>query len=104
MNSFTGIFQQHFKSPHAPPMFSTPVRNLEYKLEHPILLPKNGHITSVIIDFYHRKVGHGGRRMTIKEIRSNGFWVINCTAAKKSMFSKCVLIPENNVVKHVNRR
>ena len=33
---------------------------MEYKLKHPILLPKNGHITSVIIDFYHKRVGHGG--------------------------------------------
>ena len=63
---------------------------MEYKLKHSIVLPKNGHITSVIIDFYHRKVGYGGKGMTINEIRSNGFWVINCTAAVKSMISKCV--------------
>ena len=61
-----------------------------YKLKHPILLPKNGHITSVILDFYHRRVGLGGRGMTINGIRSNGFWGINCTAAVKSMISKCV--------------
>ena len=34
--------------------------------------------------------GHGGRGMTISEIRSNDFWVINCTAAVKSMISKCL--------------
>ena len=64
--------------------------SMEYKLKYPILLPKNGHITSVIIDFYHRKVGHGGRGMTINEIRSNGFWVINCTAVMKPMISTCI--------------
>ena len=63
---------------------------MEYKLKHPILLPKNGHITSVITGFYHRKVEHGGRGMTINEIRSNGFWVINCTAAMKPMISTCI--------------
>ena len=63
---------------------------MKYKLKHPIMLPKNGHITSVIIGFYHRRVGHGGRGMTISEIRSNDFWVINCTAAVKSMISKCL--------------
>ena len=63
---------------------------MEYKLKHPILLPKNGHVTSVIIDFYHRRVGRGGRGMTINEIRSNCFWVISCTAAMKSMILKCV--------------
>ena len=30
---------------------------MEYKLKHPILLSKDGHITLVIIDFYHRMVG-----------------------------------------------
>ena len=63
---------------------------MEYKLKHRILLPKNGHITSVIIDFYHIRVGHSGRGMTINDIRSNDFWVINCTAAVKSMISKCL--------------
>ena len=63
---------------------------MEYKLKHWIVLPKNGHTTSIIIDFYHRRVGHGSRRMTINEIKSNGFWVINCTAAVKSMISKCI--------------
>ena len=38
---------------------------MNFKLKHPILLPKNGHITSVIIDFYHRRVGHCDRGMTI---------------------------------------
>ena len=38
---------------------------MNFKLKHPILLPKNGHITSVIIDFYHKRVGHCGRGTTI---------------------------------------
>ena len=58
---------------------------MENKRKHPILLRKNGHITSVIINIYQGRVGHGGRGMTINEIRSTGFWVINCTAAVKSM-------------------
>ena len=44
---------------------------------------------SVIIDFYHRRVGHSGRGMT-KWKRSNGFWVISCTAAVKSIILKCI--------------
>ena len=63
---------------------------MEYKLKHPVLLPKNGFIASVIIGFYHRRVGHGGRGMPINEIRNNGFWVINCTAVVKLMILKFV--------------
>ena len=54
------------------------------------MLPKNGHITSAIIDFYYRKVANGGRGMTINEIRDNGLWVVNCTAVVKSTILKCV--------------
>ena len=46
--------------------------------------------TASVIHFFHRRAGHGGRGMTVNEIRSNGFWVINCTAAMKSMILKCV--------------
>ena len=63
---------------------------MEYKLKHPILLPKNGQITSAIINFYHKRVGHGSKRITKIEIRANGFWVINCTAAMKLMISKSI--------------
>ena len=50
----------------------------------------NGHIKSVINNFYQGRVRHGGRGMTINEIKSIGFWVINCTAAVKSMNLECV--------------
>ena len=56
---------------------------MKYKLKHPILLTKNVHIMSVIICFYHRRDGHGGRRITINEIRNNGFWAIYRTADVK---------------------
>ena len=63
---------------------------LEYKLKHPVLLPKEGHITSLIMRYYHEKVAHAGRGITINKFRSQRYWIINCTSAVKSMISKCV--------------
>ena len=40
--------------------------------------------------YYHEKVAHAGRGITINELRSQGYWIINCTNAVKSMISKCV--------------
>ena len=58
---------------------------LEYELKHPVLLPREGHITSVIMRYYHEKVAHAGRGITINELRSQGHRIINCTSAVKSM-------------------
>ena len=63
---------------------------MEYKLKHPILLPSEGRIISVIMRYYHEKVARAGGGITINELRSQGYWIINCTSAMKLMISKCV--------------
>ena len=62
---------------------------LEYKLKHLVLLPREGHITSVIMRYYHGKVAQTGRGITINELSSQEYWIIGCTSAVKSI-SKCV--------------
>ena len=43
---------------------------------HPVLLGKDGNIFRLIIEWCHKKSAHGGRGVTIDEIRSYGFWVV----------------------------
>ena len=64
--------------------------NLDYRLKHPVLLPKEVHITHAIIRDHHEKVPRTGRGMTINEIRNHGYWIINWTSTVKSVISKCV--------------
>ena len=40
--------------------------------------------------YYHEKVAHAGRRIIINELRSQGYYIINCTSTGKSMISKFV--------------
>ena len=63
--------------------------NLDYRLKHPVLLPKEDHITHAIIRYHHEKVAHTGRGKT-NEIRIHGYWIINCRSAVNSVISKCV--------------
>ena len=63
---------------------------LEYKLKHPVLLPREGHIASVIKGYYHEKVAHASKVITINELRSQGYLINNCTSAVRSMISKYV--------------
>ncbi|XP_060554552.1 uncharacterized protein LOC132715557 [Ruditapes philippinarum] len=41
--------------------------------KHPIILPRKGHVSDLILRHFHERVKHQGRGMTINEIRANGF-------------------------------
>ncbi|CAL9702153.1 unnamed protein product [Knipowitschia caucasica] len=59
-------------------------------LKHPVIVPKNHHITQLLIGHFHNKVQHQGKGRTINEIRLNRFWIpyINKTVA--SVLHHCV--------------
>lgn len=59
-------------------------------LKHPLILPKDHHITKLIIAHFHAQICHQGRSQTLMEIRSNGFWVIGGSKEVAKLISKCV--------------
>ena len=58
---------------------------------HPIIIPRTGHITELIVRFYHEEVCHLGRGMTLNHLRQNGFWIIGGTAAVACRIRNCVI-------------
>jgi len=64
--------------------------DLSSEVKHPILLPKKGHVTNLVISHYHDSVEHQGRRMTHNCIRSSGFWIIGGSSVISDFISKCV--------------
>lgn len=50
-------------------------------VKHPAILPKDGHISTLLIRHFHAKVQHQGRGMTINELRANGWWILGCSSA-----------------------
>ena len=56
----------------------------------PTLMPKGCHISKLIIVWCHQKIGHSGRRMTLNEVRSSGFWTVNVNAVIPSLIYHCV--------------
>ena len=59
-------------------------------VKHPIILPKKGHVTDLIISHHHDSVEHQGRRMTRNSIRSAGFWIIGGGSAISSHIARCI--------------
>ena len=64
------------------------------KNKFPVIIPRKGHVSDLIIKYFHEKVQHQGRSMSLIEIRSNGFWVIGGTSAVAYVISKCVTCRE----------
>ena len=64
--------------------------SLPFGVKHPAVLPKDHHVTSLIIGHYHNTIQHQGRAMTINEIRSNGLWIIGCSSAVAAHIHRCV--------------
>ena len=64
--------------------------DLSFHEKHPLILPKKGHITELVIRHHHAKNHHQGRGITHSRIRSSGVWIINGSSAVGHYISKCV--------------
>lgn len=64
--------------------------SLRYDAQHLIILPKEGHVTDLILCHFHQSVKHQGRGVTQNEIRSAGFWIIGGSSVVSHHISKCV--------------
>ena len=65
---------------------------LDESVTHPIILPKTGKVTDLLIRWCHQKTAHNGRNIPLNENRSSGYWVMQgSSAVKKSVFKMCNL-------------
>ena len=64
--------------------------SLPYHIKHPAVLPRKGHVATLIIRYYHQNIKHQGRGMTLNELRSNGFWIIGGSSAVGYHIANCV--------------
>ena len=58
--------------------------------KYPILLPKEGKLTELIIIHCHNKVHHSGVRATLAEVRSR-FWIPKGRQRVKAILNKCTV-------------
>ena len=58
-------------------------------VKHPAVLPRDSHISSLLVKYCHEKVHHQGRGMTTNELRSNGIWILGCSNLVSSHIYKC---------------
>ena len=62
--------------------------DLEYERKYPVFLPKNSHLTTLLIEQAHRDVKHMGPNDTLVQMRSR-FWIVQGRRLVKSVVSRC---------------
>ncbi|XP_076858013.1 uncharacterized protein LOC143512031 [Brachyhypopomus gauderio] len=64
--------------------------SLANSFKHPTILPKDHHITRLIIAHNHEKVEHQGKGFTLNQIRANGYWIPGISRAVAAYIHHCI--------------
>ena len=63
---------------------------IPYGVKHPILLPRQHHLTTLVVRRAHLRVLHNGVKETLTEVRSK-FWIVKGRAFVKMCIHQCVV-------------
>lgn len=62
---------------------------LHPEVKHPAILPRNSHVSTLLVKHHHEKVYHQGRGITMNALRANGFWIVGCSKSVSSYIYRC---------------
>ena len=58
--------------------------------KHPAILPKNQHVTNLILRNIHESSGHSGRNHMLAQAQKK-FWILKANSAARAVINKCVV-------------
>ena len=58
--------------------------------KHPAILPKNQHVTNLILKHIHDSSGHSGRNHMLSEAQKK-YWIIQANSSARRVINKCVV-------------
>ena len=67
---------------------------LSHSEAHHVVLPKQSNISEATIQWCHDNVTHGGRGMTLNNLRQNGFCILSAHIVVREMIYRCVNCPK----------
>ncbi|XP_014673952.1 PREDICTED: uncharacterized protein LOC106814171 [Priapulus caudatus] len=63
--------------------------NMPAERRNPIILPKNSHVSDILLRQIHADLNHSGRNHMLAHLREK-YWLINAPSAVRRVISKCV--------------
>ncbi|XP_062588283.1 uncharacterized protein LOC134249947 [Saccostrea cucullata] len=70
---------------------------MSFDAKHPIILPKNSPVSSLIIKDAHQTIGHLGKNSILSVLRQK-YWIIGASVMIKSLVSRCVICKKHRGV------
>ena len=64
--------------------------NLAIREKHPTILPKQHHVSTLVVQHCHKKVHHQGRNITAGALRAEGYWIVGSKRLIDAILNKCV--------------
>ncbi len=64
--------------------------NAALELKHPVILPKEGIVTQLILEHCHEKTQHQGRGQTLNELRASGYWILGASKVVAKLINNCI--------------
>ena len=61
-----------------------------FEVVHPVILPKDHHVTRLVIADCHERTQHAGRELTLSEIRMSGYWIVRGRRAVGRHIMNCI--------------
>ncbi|XP_077866172.1 uncharacterized protein LOC144353754 [Saccoglossus kowalevskii] len=65
--------------------------NFDFGERHPILSPKDSHVSRLIVEHVHQQVQHQGRQFTMGAVRSKGYWVPGLHNMVRNVINQCTV-------------
>ena len=63
---------------------------LNSECKHPVLFPKVGKTTDLLIKHYHKPAAHSRRGITLNVICSSGYWIVDANSGVRNIIYNCV--------------
>ncbi|XP_078344112.1 uncharacterized protein LOC144629777 [Oculina patagonica] len=71
---------------------------LDYQIKHPLLLPKDHHVTKLIIMDVHESVGHLGQEYVLTCLRQK-YWIVKGRTAVRKVLGSCLTCRKQNALR-----
>ena len=72
--------------------------NIPFAVKHSVVLPNHSHVTKLVIQDYHERVGHVGMSHTWAATIRQTFWIVKGAATVRKVLGQCLLCKRKNAL------
>ncbi|KAK7922690.1 hypothetical protein WMY93_009592 [Mugilogobius chulae] len=71
--------------------------SMPVETKHSVILPKDLHVSELLLRHIHQEVGHGGRNHMLSKLRER-YWITGASTAIRKVLSRCIICRRMNAL------